>query len=93
MGYYRVDASGEPVNVNAYRLGQGGHVVVREWLGAEIERTAFHAVSLTDTSSEWPTWNRYDGACGWCYLGAPHTADAHTVETVGAGQGVDAGSV
>jgi hypothetical protein len=79
--YYRVDnVTGEPVNVEAYRSGSG-YVVVREWVAVTIERTAFHAVSLTDTSSEWPVGTGYDSACGWCWLNAPHTADAHSVAT------------
>lgn len=39
-----------------------------------------HAASMTDVSGPAPG---YHERCGWCYLGAPHTADAHAA-TLGA---------
>lgn len=82
---YRFDpATGEPVNANAYR-SERGFIVVREWLHDDgypsTCRDSFHAASLTDTSSPWDcsgSGTGYDPACGWCWLGASHTADAHT---------------
>lgn len=40
-----------------------------------------HAARIGDTSpthSTYPTG--YDSACGWCWLGAGHTVDAHTAQ-------------
>jgi hypothetical protein len=36
-----------------------------------------HAASMTDVSGPAPG---YHERCGWCYLNAPHTADAHAAK-------------
>ena len=84
MTYQTDPRTGEPVNISSRRTDYG-YVVVRRWepdTAAQSQSDEyFHAVSLTDTSSPWPTSTHYDPDCGWCWLGAPHTADAHSAKT------------
>lgn len=37
-------------------------------------------VHVTGTDDTSPAHVGYDADCGWCWLGAPHSADAHTAE-------------
>ena len=40
-----------------------------------------HLAGPDDVSAAHVTYPRgYDSRCGWCYLGAPHTADAHAAK-------------
>lgn len=43
-----------------------------------------HLAGPDDASGAHATYPRgYDSRCGWCYLGAPHTDDAHTAKVSG----------
>ncbi|WP_280454800.1 hypothetical protein [Nocardia brasiliensis] len=37
-----------------------------------------HTAGRTDISDQHSSGSGYDSKCGWCYLNAPHTHDAHT---------------
>ncbi|WP_069164574.1 hypothetical protein [Nocardia altamirensis] len=36
-----------------------------------------HTAGRTDISDEHSSFRAYDSKCGWCYLNAPHTENAH----------------
>lgn len=58
------------------RVESGHHVRRRRWSDGGLDHV--HLSGPTDTSpvhSTYPTG--YRSGCGWCWLGAPHTADAH----------------
>lgn len=65
--------------IECYRLPRDpGVMQVRTWLEDGSTHT-FHAASMDDRSDVKATYPRgYDSRCGWCYLNADHTVDAHT---------------
>ena len=44
--------------------------------------TGIHLAGPNDHSPRHPA-TRYDQTCGWCWLGYPHTTDAHESEVKG----------
>ena len=65
------------------RIERDGVIRRERWTGADgYEANDYsHASSMTDASG--PPVSRDPIRCGWCYLGAPHTADAHAAKLRG----------
>lgn len=62
------------VNATVRRCGRG---YVRQITGDVTSgghQLAYHLANRDDTSDP---HHGYDPDCGWCWLGAPHTVDAH----------------
>ena len=57
------------------RIDLGGVMQERTYKG---ERGDLHAAAWGDASAYHFINGGYDSRCGWCWLNAPHTEDAHT---------------
>lgn len=83
------------VEVLRYESGEGAGYIRRERYIPDDGRPAVleysHAASRSDVSPRHRIYPDYDHRCGWCWLNATHTQDAHAREIPPARESLQAG--
>lgn len=75
------------------RTLDGGLTRTDEWVsadGSDREPSVLHVAAVDDVSNENRTLSPNE--CGWCWLGAPHSQDAHDRKVAARSAGKESGN-